>query len=361
MRTLAQLIWFMRAVVTVEDAVRHFLNSPEVARAVQMLEDGFTQRQVGERLGVSRSVVARPWRRSQDAGDYVRRQNQGRRRSTTAREDRYLVNCALRKGFMTARQLQNDLQHGGGTRISNQTVRNRLREEHMRATRPVRGVVLSVRHRRARLDFAQEHQNWRIADWATVLFSNESRFTVSHNDGRMRVWRRQGERFAACNVVQVDAFGGGSIMVWAGICLGSRTDLHIFQQGGITLIRYRDEILEPVVRPFAGAVGDGFIFMQDNARPHTARVSMNFLQEEGIHVMDWPARSPDLNPIEHCWDMLGRRVRARNQLPRSVADLRTALLEEWVAIPQNDIDRLIRSMPNRCVECANARGGHTSY
>ena len=101
--------------------------------------------------------------------------------------------------------------------------------------------------------------------------------------------------------------------------------------------------------------------MQDNARPHTARVSMTFLEDEDIEVLDWPAMSPDLNPIEHCWDLLGRRIRERQQPPRNVAELRQALVEEWNAIPQNTIDRMILSMPNRCQECVNIRGGHTSY
>lgn len=67
----------------------------------------------------------------------------------------------------------------------------------------------------------------------------------------------------------------------------------IHGRGGITA-----EILEPIDGPFAGAVGDDFILMQDNARPHTAWVSIIFLENESISVMDWPARSPDLSPIK---------------------------------------------------------------
>ena len=87
---------------------------------------------------------------------------------------------------------------------------------------------------------------------------------------------------------------------------------------------------------------------------------MNFLEVERIDVMDCPARSPDLNPIEQCRDMLGRHVRASNHPPKTVDDLRTTLMEEWVAIPQVDIDRLVRGMQNRCTECVNTHGGHTS-
>ncbi|KAI3356009.1 hypothetical protein L3Q82_017280 [Scortum barcoo] len=97
-------------------------------------------------------------------------------------------------------------------------------------------------------------------------------------------------------------------MVWGGISLGGRTALHVLARGSLTAIRYRDEILRPLVRPYAGAVGPGFLLMQDNARPHVAGVCQQFLQDEGIDAMDWPARSPDLNPIEHIWDIMSRSI-----------------------------------------------------
>ena len=77
--------------------------------------------------------------------------------------------------------------------------------------------------------------------------------------------------------------------------------------------------------------------------------------------MPWPARSPDLNPIEHAWDMLGRRVAGRQQAPDTVQTLTDALVEEWRNIPQDSIRQLILSMPRRCQECIQAHGGHTSY
>uniref|UniRef100_A0A670XN32 Tc1-like transposase DDE domain-containing protein n=1 Tax=Pseudonaja textilis TaxID=8673 RepID=A0A670XN32_PSETE len=78
--------------------------------------------------------------------------------------------------------------------------------------------------------------------------------------------------------------------------------------GSLTAIRYQDEILRPLVRPYAGAVGPGFLLMHNNARPHVAGVCQQFLQDEGIDAMDWPARSPDLNPIEHIWDIMSRSI-----------------------------------------------------
>lgn len=73
-----------------------------------------------------------------------------------------------------------------------------------------------------------------------------------------------------------------SIMVWGELCLRGRMELLVVAGGNLTAIRYRDETLDSIVRPFAGAVGDDFISMQDNARPHKARANMEDLNQEGV-------------------------------------------------------------------------------
>ncbi|GFX33744.1 transposable element Tcb1 transposase [Trichonephila clavipes] len=110
---------------------------------------------------------------------------------------------------------------------------------------------------------------------------------------------------------------------------------------------YRDVLLELHVRLFRGAMGAEFLFMDDNARPHRANIVDECLQSEDITRMVWPAYSSDLNPIEHVWDMLGRRIAARQPRPTGLPELRRALLEKWFNIPQDQIDNLILSMPRQ--------------
>ncbi|GFV62717.1 transposable element Tcb2 transposase [Trichonephila clavipes] len=143
--------------------------------------------------------------------------------------------------------------------------------------------------------------------------------------------------------------------------LGSRTDLYIFDAGSVNGTRYCNEILLPYVRLFRGAMGLQFLFVNDNAPCHRTVAAEQLSESEDIERMDWPARSPDLNPIEHVWDFLGRRLEARTLLPVTIQELRLALQDEWAAIPQQLIDTLILSMGRRCETCLVVRGDHIPY
>ncbi|GFV86749.1 transposable element Tcb1 transposase [Trichonephila clavipes] len=148
--------------------------------------------------------------------------------------------------------------------------------------------------------------------------------------------------------------------VWGGIILGSKTDLHA-QSVTMTGHIYRDVILEQHVRLFWCAMGAEFLFMDDNARPHRANIVDECLQLKDITRMDSLAYSPDLNPLEYGWDMLGRRIAARQPPPTCLPELRRALLDELCNIPQDQIENLILSMPRRCRACIASSGRHTPY
>ncbi len=186
-------------------------------------------------------------------------------------------------------------------RISAQTVRNRLREAHLHARRPHRGLDLTTVRRSNRLEWTNAHIRWCLPLWRGVLFTDESRFSLYRADGRQRVWRRVGERFADVNVVDRVAHGGGGVMVWAGRRMLWTTKIKVhFIDGILNVQRYRVEILRPIVVPF---IHDHHLMLQhDNAWPHVARICTQFLEAENIPVLAWLVYSPDMSPFEHVWD-----------------------------------------------------------
>ncbi|UYV76927.1 hypothetical protein LAZ67_14002416 [Cordylochernes scorpioides] len=198
----------------------------------------------------------------------------------------------------------------------------------------------------------------KLVQKTSVLAQNhgESRFSLNTDSRRVLIWRETGTRNHPSNIRERDRYGGHGVMVWGGIMLDTRTPLHAFDGGTLTSQRYRDEILEPY-----GGVGPSFIFMDDNARPHRALMVDEYLESEGIQRMEWPARSPDFNLEDHVWETLGRRIRSRSPPPRTIQELKTALVEEWDLLPQELFNCLINSMKYRSDNCLAVRSDHTPY
>ncbi|GFS75113.1 transposable element Tcb1 transposase [Trichonephila clavipes] len=111
--------------------------------------------------------------------------------------------------------------------------------------------------------------------------------------------------------------------------------------------RYIDEVLLPHVRLFHGAVGDKFVFIDDNATCHRTLAVQDCLDSEGIQRIVWSARSSDLNPIEK-WDALGRQVAGRNYPPTNKNTLIRALTEEWDKLPQQLLDNVVQKYGTTC-------------
>ncbi|GFW27220.1 transposable element Tcb1 transposase [Trichonephila clavipes] len=293
---------------------RSHLTDSEAWRVVGRLDGGQTQAEVAQAIGVSQSVISRIWNCFLETESAGRRPGQGRRRATTPNEDRYLVLTARRHRNMNATLLQQHLRSATGNTVSTQTVRNRLHMSH---------------------------------------------FSAHPDNRRIFIWRDRGSRNNPAFVHESVRFGGRGVLVYGGISIDGRTDPYIIRDGPLTARRYRDEILRPTVVPYAAAIGDDFILMDNNSRPHHANLVEDFLFEEGIVRMEWPACSPDMNPIEHVWDALGRRVAGHQPPPQTLQELERALLEEWGRIPQLVINSLIDSMPHRCSTLLAVRGNHT--
>ncbi|GFY36606.1 transposable element Tcb1 transposase [Trichonephila clavipes] len=271
-------------------AQRKHLNDFLRGRIIERLECGRTHLEVSEELEITQIIISRLWQRFQN--DVTAKRN---RRST-------------------ASDLSRQLSSATDTLVSRQTVYRRLGHIGLYARRPVRCVPHTATHCRLRLTWSREHALLTPQQWSCVMFLDESRLSLQSYSRRTLIWRSPGTRFHQENTIERHRYGGEGWLVWGGIILGSRTDLHV-QSVTMTGHIYRDVSLEQHVRLFWGTMGAEFLFIDDNARPHRANIVDEFLQSEDIIRTDCPAYSPDLNPIQYVWGMLGQRISDRQLLP----------------------------------------------
>ncbi|GFS47323.1 transposable element Tc1 transposase [Trichonephila clavipes] len=298
-----------------EEAERTERPIRRLSRIIGKLEEGRSVTSVAAEFGIAHSIVSRLWRQFQTTGTAIRGFSSGRPRGTTPADDRYIVLQARRNRRQTAGEIARHTTQATGRPISRFTVARRLHGGGLFAQRPVRCVPLTPAHRRRRSLWCREHRNWRDNEWGRVLFTDESRFSLSSDSHRIFIWRERGSRNPPSNIIERDR----------------------------------------------GAIRLQFLFMDDNAPCHRTVAAEQLLESEDIEPMDWPARSPDLNPIEYVCDFLGRRLAARTLPPVTIRELRLALQDEWAAMPQQLIDTLILSMSRRCETCLAVRGDHIPY
>ncbi|GFV35742.1 transposable element Tcb2 transposase [Trichonephila clavipes] len=296
-------------------SVRRHLDAFTRGRIIGKLEEGHSVTSVAAEFGIAHSIVSRLWRQFQTTGTAIRGFSSGRPRGTPPADDWYIVFQARRNRRQTAGEIARHTTQATRRPISRFIVARRLHGGGLFARRPVRCVPLTPAHRRRRSLWCREHRNWRDNEWGRVLFTDKSRFSLSSDSHRILIWRERGSRNHPSNIIERDR----------------------------------------------GAMGLQFLFMDDNAPCHRTVAAEQLLESEDIERMDWPARSPDLNPIEHVWDFLGRRLAARTLPPVRIRELRLALQDEWAAMPQQLIDTLILSMGRRCETCLAVRGDHIPY
>ena len=350
-------------VLTLELIMVRHMTKEERLRAVGMAEAGRSCKAIARYFGRApktiRELLAK-WRRT----GAVLHGNCGRvRRQTTQRADRRLARLARANRTLPATLLRLMWGEKGhlGQILSSDTIRARLRQSGLRSRRMRKRLQLSPAHVAARERWAMQRAHWRIQQWRRVVFTDETRFRLFKSDGRVRVWRGPGQAFQP-DCVQMHESQGISVHVWAGIALNGRTELVVLDRN-VSGETYA-EILQQHFVPFANTKFGGLqhcILQDDNAPPHRAASVRELKEELGIRTLRWPSRSPDMNPIEHVWDLMKRRIHQHNHPPQNANELGQAIAEAWQQLPQVIINRLVLSMTRRVAALLRARGAYTHY
>ena len=327
---------------------------------LSLLDSGHSAYQIQFSTGVHVSTISRLCSKHRSS---LQKSLGGRPAKLTTADIHHAACLVTSKKAETTSQVTRLLQNIINQSLSTQTV-----QRHLKDTAGMKPVVIQKKpllkpcHQREHLDFAIAHKDWTVEDWKRVVWSDETKVNRLGSDGRKWAWKRPGEGLSDRLVKGTLKFGGGSVMVW-GCMMWKGTGYAVKIDGRMDADLYTrilDDDLQASL-DFYDKSSDDIIFQQDGDPKHHSGKAQMWFKDHNIQVLPWPAQSPDLNPIEHLWDYIKRRLGEYEEDPKGILELWERIEKEWAKIPASVCQNLIESMPRRIQAVLKAKGGNTKY
>ncbi|CAJ0565840.1 unnamed protein product, partial [Mesorhabditis spiculigera] len=311
------------------------LSAMEIGKIQAYTDVGLSARIIAKKIGRSHNVVNRFLK---NPNGYATKKSTGRPKSLNAQQV-----DTIRKAASNSTQGSRQIQKQLAPTTSRSTVYRAISSAQIwKWTKMAQEPALKPHHIQHRAKFADEHMTWS-AEWNDTIWTDEKKFNLDGPDGLARYWR---DAQQPPLVHRTRNFGGGRLMIWAGFSSDGPTPLAICscKMNAADYIDILDRHLLPYVNSNPNKT---YILMQDNASIHKAKKTMEWLDQHNIKTLDWPACSPDLNPIENIWGILVRDVYKNGQQYANVADLETAVRRAWSNIPAATFKKLASTLPKR--------------
>lgn len=282
-------------------------------------------------------------------------EKRGRKRVLSPLMVNRLVRHCKKGPFIPATELKKELN----ITASVETIRRRLRDNNLNACCPRKVPLHSHKHVAKRLNYAKTHLNWPAEKWRNVLWTDESKVVLFGGKGtRSYVRRPPNAEFNPKYTTKTIKHGGSSIMVWGCFSYYGVGPIHWIKtiMDKTVYVNILQEVMLPYVSENMPLI---WVFQQDNDPKHTSKLAKKWFLDNKINMMEWPAQSPDLNPIENLWTDIKKGV---SQIqPTSNQALWTAVQQIWYSIPKERCQNLVNSMPKRCAEVITNKGHATKY
>lgn len=330
-----------------------------------LLKMGRNHSKIARECGTSRCFVQNTAKKLKQGESLGNRPGQGRKRSTTKAQDKFIVNLAKRNRTMSSREIASEVNKSWSTNLTSRTIRGRLLENGLKSYTQKRRPYRNKKQAKKRLTWCKTHISWTINEWNHVIFSDESHFEVVNRKNRCFVRRTAEEKEASFNFSTRTQGGGGVVSVW-GCFTAAGTGPLIIYTGRLNA----DAYIEVISKALPALVDDMPLvqrfklkFMQDNAPCHTAKKTKKWLEEfkktSKVDTMEWPPTSPDMNPIENIWEIIDQRL--KNYHIVTTEQLEVAIKDIWSNINTQTCKNLVNSMPKRVKAVKKAKGGNISH
>lgn len=340
------------------------LSIGEKEAIVKLREDGKSIRAIAKELSIASTTIWNVLKKKETTGVLSNRHRTGRPRKTTAADDRNIVRAVKKDPKTTVGEISNNLQRAG-VKVSASTVHRRLHEQKYRGYTRRCKPLISKKNRKARLDFAKRYRDEPQKFWDKVLWTDETKMNLYQSDGKAKVWRKKGSAHDPKHTSSSVKHGGGNVMAWA--CMASSgTGSLIFiddvTHDGSSKMNsevYRNILSANLKKDATKLIGRSFIMQQDNDPKHTAKTTKEFIRGKNWRLLDWPSQSPDLNPIEHVFYLLKRRL--KGVAPQNKQQLKEAAVKAWKSITKEEFKSLVMSVGHRLDAVIASKGFATKY
>ncbi|KAG1038407.1 hypothetical protein G6F43_012693 [Rhizopus delemar] len=248
--------------------------------------------------------------------------------------------------------------------ISYRSAVNVLKSMNFHAKLKKKKPLLTKEHMKRRLAWARKYLNWSVDQWRQVVFSDEVKINIWGSDGVKYYWVRPGDVLRPYHLDFTVKHGGGHLFMWGCITAnGVGYGCQVYD--GTMNSEVYQQILGTTYMETLGYYGldkSQVYLQQDNDPKHKSKSTIKWLIENDVqYIDDWPAQSPDLNPIEHVWHQLKLQLSTYDTHARNVDELWERVDKEWNKSDADICRRYIDTMPSRIKAVIKAKGGHTTY
>lgn len=323
-----------------------------------LFEKGMSQRSISKTLKIPKSTVGDQLKKMK----LKRKDSGGRPKILSERDEIFCAKQMTSGKTSTIVQLSKELKTSFDISAGRNTISRSLKNRGVMSGEKKKKPLLSQKNIKERLQFAKSHQDWTEDDWNRVIFSDETKINRFNSDGRTWFWSRDPSALTKQSVQQTVKHGGGSVMIWG--CMTSEGPGYATKIDNIMDQYLYKQILEDELKKtieYYDLDVPKIIFQHDNDPKHTAKSIKEWLSEQEFKTMVWPSQSPDLNPIEHLWALVKRKLNQFETPPKGMNELWERIQEVWNAIDKGTCSNLINSMPSRVKAVLKSKGKWTKY